>query len=231
MTVLCLDTSSASRVALVEGDRVIARAENPSARHHAESVTVLVREALAQAGMDTALAPGALEFIAVGTGPAPFTGLRAGLVTARTLGFVADCPIHGVASLDVVARAALDRLAPDAQVVAVSDARRREVYWQRCAADGVDDVTVSAGPDVSAPGSVANELRDGTAFLVPDGVLPAHAVEALAGAPEGPALPLDPAVMVRLVRARLARGDLDRLGVEPLYLRRPDIHGQPVERM
>ena len=74
-------------------------------------------------------------------------------------------------------------------------------------------------------------LREQEGLLVSDAPIPGHSADELAGAEVGPVLPLDPSVMVRIVRARLARGGEDRLGTEPLYLRRPDIHGQAPERM
>ena len=39
------------------------------------------------------------------------------------------------------------------------------------------------------------------------------------------------AIFSRIVSARLARGEADSLSTAPLYLRRPEIHGQPMERL
>ena len=69
-----------------------------------------------------------LTAIAVGVGPGPFTGLRVGLVTARTLGFVLEIPVYGVCSLDVLAVEAVDTGAVGADFVVATDARRKEVY-------------------------------------------------------------------------------------------------------
>jgi len=228
---LCLDTSSATTVALVRDGRVVARAHNDSARHHAESITPLLRAVLSDAGLSGPLADAGIGQVCVGTGPAPYTGLRAGLVTARTIARAVDAPVHGASSLDVLARQALDVLAPDAQVLAVSDARRRELYWGLYRAQGPDDVAAVSGPSVGTPQQVANALRDTQALLVCSGPLPAHARDALGQAATGPAITLDPAVLVRLASARLERGQNERLGTEPLYLRRPDIQGQPAQAL
>lgn len=227
MSELCLDTSSATTVALVRDGDVVAHAENDSTRRHAESVTPLVREVLASAGITGALADSGITQVLVGTGPAPFTGLRAGLVTARVLARATGAEVHGASSLDIVARQALDLLAPDAEVLVITDARRHELYWARYRAEGPDDVRAVEGPDVAAPRVVANALLGSDALLVPAGEVPDHAVAALQQAPVGPTVVLDPSVLVRIVAARLARGQVDRLGTEPLYLRRPDIQGQP----
>ena len=70
-----------------------------------------------------------LTAIAAGVGPGPFTGLRVGLVTARTLAFVLDLPVYGVCSLDVLAvEAALGPVAIGSDFVVATDARRKEVY-------------------------------------------------------------------------------------------------------
>lgn len=113
MREIALDTQAATAVAILEDGRVTGRAHNDSVRHHAESITPLVRDALAAAGLPPVLAEAGIDRILVGTGPAPFTGLRSGLVSARVLARVAGVPAYGVCSLDVIARQGLDLLARD----------------------------------------------------------------------------------------------------------------------
>lgn len=231
MTDLCIDTSASTRVALVYEGEVIARAHDNSARHHAESLTPLIREVLRSAGLPEQAARAGLSRVLVGTGPAPFTGLRAGLVTARVIARAAGIPVYGAPSLDMIARSALDLLAPDARVVALSDAKRRELYWGLFCAEGPDDVRCEGRREVGAAQTLLNTLRDSSACVVAAGDLPAHSTEALAGAVLGPRVDLDPAVLSRIVTARLGRGDAEAVRTEPLYLRRPDIHGYATERM
>lgn len=71
MTDLCIDTSASTRVALVDDGEVIARAHDDSTRHHAESLTPLVREVLRSAGRPEEAARAGLARVLVGTGPAP----------------------------------------------------------------------------------------------------------------------------------------------------------------
>ena len=83
---------------------VLSRAEQSSPRRHAESLGAMLARVLAAPGV----ADHPLDAVIAATGPAPFTGLRAGLVTARALGRARGVPVHGVPSLDAVARTALD---------------------------------------------------------------------------------------------------------------------------
>ncbi|MDC4233618.1 tRNA (adenosine(37)-N6)-threonylcarbamoyltransferase complex dimerization subunit type 1 TsaB [Actinomyces sp. B33] len=228
---LCLDTSASTAVALVADGEVLARAAHDSPRHHAESVVPLLHRALLEAGLPLEVARAGIDRVCVGTGPAPFTGLRAGLVSARVIARACGAPLHGASSLDVIARQGLDRLPPDARVFAVSDARRKELYWGCYRAEGPDDVALIGDLEVGPPQMLANQMGGSDALIVAADDLPAHCAPILSSDRTGPTAPLDPAVLARLVCARLARGDVERLGVEPLYLRRPDIHGRPAERL
>lgn len=218
MLLLGIDTSAAVGAAVHDGRSVLAAACEHDPRRHAELLAPMVTDVLARAGVDRSQLTG----VAVGVGPGPFTGLRVGLVTARTLGLVLDVPVHGVCSLDALAEEALaadpDGLA-DGFVVA-TDARRREVYWARYAVgDGV--ARRVAGPHVGPAREVYRDPGDGGppvpvvgrgAALYPD-VLPGPA-----GAPADPGPGAVAAIAVRV----LAGGPGELLGPEPLYLRRPD---------
>ena len=214
MPILALDTSSAIAVALVSdaGD-TLAATSSAEQRHHAELLAPMVTAVLAEAGVDRS----ELTAVVAGTGPAPFTGLRVGLVTARTLALALGVPVWGVPSLDALAARAASAAAPGTRVVAVGDARRREVYWASYAvtAGGLDRLE---GPDIAAPADLRASGRLAGALVVGRGAL-LHA-EALGLADEPTVLDPDPAELARLAMARAAAGE--PLPTEPLYLRRPD---------
>lgn len=231
MREIALDTQAATVVAIIDEGRVVGRARNDSGRRHAESITPLVRAALENAGLPPTLANAGIDRVLVGTGPAPFTGLRAGLVSARVLARVADVPANGVCSLDVIARQGLDVLAPETRVYAIADARRRELYWGSYVAAGPNDVTLEGRLEVGDVSTLLSAMHSAPGLVVAGAPIPVHSSSALARADLGPQVELDPAVMSRLVATRLAHGQGDRLRTDPLYLRRPDIQGQPAARL
>jgi tRNA threonylcarbamoyladenosine biosynthesis protein TsaB len=221
--VLALDTSAAASAAVVDDDgRTLATRSSGETRRHAEALTPLLDAVLAEAGVPRT----ALTAVVVGTGPAPFTGLRVGLVTARTLGLALGIPVHGVSSLDALALAALGGAEPaGGEVLVVTDARRKEVYWARYRAVvglGTDPgVELVAGPGVDAPAVVAEQggAGQGGADLRVVGAGTELYPELLPGT----TAVVDPADLARVALARLAVGGPGlELSTEPLYLRRPD---------
>lgn len=188
-------------VALAEGPDVVVehRAELPM--RHGEQLAPLIERCLTEAG----LVRQDLTAVAVGVGPGPFTGLRVGLVTARTLGYVLQIPVYGVCTLDVLAVEAVQTGTVDGAFEVATDARRKEVYLAPYDDDAVrlDGPRVMRPAEASSGGPVVGE----GAVLYP---------EAFPDARE----PRRPSAgwLARVVAEEWA----ELLDPEPLYLRRPD---------
>ena len=212
MLLLALDTSAAATVALLQDDVVLGRFASGDTRSHAEVLAPAVQRILADAGVEGA----ELDAVVAGVGPGPFTGLRAGLVTARTLAFVWDLPLHGVMSLDALAFDAVGSLPPDAHFLVGTDARRGEVYWASyrmpAQVDGLPELL--DGPHVGPAADLPKDqpLIGRAAGLYPDEV---HGVVAFAAADP------DAVALARVARLRLVAG-LELLDTAPLYLRESD---------
>ena len=127
MLLLAFDTATpAVTVALHDGQRVLAETVTVDARRHGELLAPSIAKVIADAGAE----PGDLTAIVAGVGPGPYTGLRVGVVTARVFGRTLGIPVYGVCTLDVLARAARPAAA-GREFLAVTDARRKELYWAR----------------------------------------------------------------------------------------------------
>lgn len=132
---------------------ILARFESEDTRSHAEVMAPFAHAALQEAGVRGE----ELDAILTGTGPGPFTGLRAGIVTARALGFAWSVPVYGMMSLTALAeRAYQERIfaqgggaegTEDAELLVASDARRREVYSARYRVNG-EGYSLVDGPNV-----------------------------------------------------------------------------------
>jgi tRNA threonylcarbamoyl adenosine modification protein YeaZ len=194
--VLAIDTSTPAVTAGVVADgEVLAERVTVDARAHAERITPNVLAAIADAGRSMA----DLNAVVVGCGPGPFTGLRVGMATAAAYGHALGLPVHGVCSLDAIGGQTTG------EVLVVTDARRREVYWARYR----DGVRVD-GPEVNAPADVDPGRAQSVAGS------PDHA--ALFGLTRiEPSYP-DAAGLVAAVADWSQTPD----ALLPLYLRRPD---------
>jgi len=152
--VLSLDSSSIASVALARDGEVLRESATTDTRSHAEALAPAVRDVLSAEGLTGA----DLDAVLVGTGPGPFTGLRAGLATARALGFAWGLPVHGLCSLDAAAHRIAPRLAEAGheEFAVVIDARRKELYWRpyRVLEDTAATAVALSEPRVGAPEDV-----------------------------------------------------------------------------
>lgn len=205
---LAFDTATPRvTVALHDGDRVVAEHTSEAPMRHAEQLAPMIARSLADAG----IVRQDLTAIAVGVGPGPFTGLRVGIVTARTLGFVLEIPVYGVCSLDAIALEVVGTASAAGSFLVATDARRKEVYLASYDSDG----RRLEGPVVSRPADVATDapIAGAGPSLYPDDF--PHAI-----APASPSA----GWLAKGVTAEL----VDLLDAEPLYLRRPDaVAGAP----
>lgn len=135
---------------------ILARYESEDTRSHAEVMGPYAQAALQDAGVRGE----DLDAILTGTGPGPFTGLRAGIVTARALGFAWSVPVYGMMSLTALAERAVSGVvageenverafasAEGAELLVLSDARRREVYSARYCVNA-EGYSLVDGPNV-----------------------------------------------------------------------------------
>ena len=118
-------------VALHDGERVVVEHSSEAPMKHGEHLAPLDRQVVGGRGHRAA-------------GPHrhrgrrrawPFTGLRVGIVTARTLGYVLEIPVYGVCSLDAIALEVVGTAAAPGSFMVATDARRKEVYLASYDAD------------------------------------------------------------------------------------------------
>jgi tRNA threonylcarbamoyladenosine biosynthesis protein TsaB len=212
---LAVDTSTDfAGVVLWQDGSCVARTSGSEPARHAESLVSLIDGALATVGWKKMQ----LDLIACCIGPGSFTGVRAGLATAKGIALGLDRPIVGVGSLEAMAAAA----GPEAGLtVPLLDARKGELFWAAYAdgklVDGPGHVTILelatvlrrfVGRDPLVVGAVGSRLDLAGARLL-----------------RTPATDLpDAAVVARLGLEKLAHGKVDDLhALEPLYVRPPDI--------
>ncbi len=227
---LAIDTSTtAITVALHDGDGVVAEETTLDARAHAEHLAPEIDRALRSVDAR----PADVTDVVVGIGPGPFTGLRVGIVTGRTFAFALGVPVRGVTSLDALAHAAwLGGRRGD--LLVATDARRKEVYAAHYLLDDTAATRV-AGPLVDKAVRLPDDWRAMPTvgrgpLLYPDafaGAAPSRfevssdAQRSSITSNQG-LLDVPAGALADLAVRRLAAGAAFD-GLEPLYLRRPDV--------
>ena len=174
---LVIDTSYGSAVGIVGHEPII----ETDSRTHVERLQGNVARAVAEAG----LRPHDIDTVVVGIGPAPFTGLRAGIVAAKTIAYATGATLIGQ---DVLApQHALTALLRDGSIaapeglrvvtppqgddvrltLAVNDARRRQLYvaLYADAADGEQGVRTVIDMDIDYPDHIAERVNAAVADL------------------------------------------------------------------
>jgi tRNA threonylcarbamoyladenosine biosynthesis protein TsaB len=161
--ILSIETStSICSVAIHEQGELLALAEIKEPGAHAEKLLLLVDELFEKAGLSFA----DLDAVAVSQGPGSYTGLRIGVSTAKGIAYALEIPLIGINTLQ--AMAASQSVAPGDYVVAVLDARRKEVYTQTFG-DSLQELSPIEAV-VLEEGVFASILEKGRVYFVGDGV-------------------------------------------------------------
>lgn len=150
----CLDTFS---VALVAGEVCLAEVRGGKPKSHLTQIYPALQACLAAAGVGLEN----VTAVAVTTGPGSFTGVRLGVLVARTLGQTRGLPLVAVDTLE-----ALALNAPWQDVTVAVDARKSQVVWARYRVGGSGRPVVLEAPRLVAA----------SAFVVEDGVVLGNAL-------------------------------------------------------
>jgi tRNA threonylcarbamoyladenosine biosynthesis protein TsaB len=220
LRLLLLETSGQPGwVALADGSTIRSRRALDRARRHARDLAPSIAELLREGGWR----PGDIDAVLAGRGPGSYTGLRVGLITAKTFAFATGCRLIGIDTFAAIAlQASQSEPAAQAREVDIlADAQQNKVYVQRFA--------VGRGPEL--PRAILplrilpvtdwlNQLTpeiwvSGPGLLLHRDRLPGYVP--VVG--EGLWHPQPESVLV-LGLDRLNRGEQDEWGtLEPLYLR------------
>lgn len=215
MLTLAIETSGPKgSIALVEGANVLGEEALELGRQHGQSLIPAIGRMLAQAGKT----PRHLALVAVSVGPGSFTGLRVGVVCAKSLAYATGCRLAGVDTLWAIA---CNSTRAVTSVEVLCDAHRGDLFvgrYTRVAAEAWEP---------AAPIEVVN-AEHWREQLVPDRFVTGPALEKLAPLIAGRCQVLPPDLWVpratwiaRLGKQAVDSGNVSDLwSIEPVYLRR-----------
>lgn len=212
MLILAIDTSAVASAALISDvamEGVVDSFSTEDTRSHAEVLAPGIEKLLAGAGVTGA----DIDVIVTGVGPGPFTGLRSGIATARTLAFVWNKPLYGLMSLDAIALEVAESTAAVSEFLVATDARRKEVYWARYVLEEGQLPLLIDGPHVG----FASDLPELPVFGAGAGLY----ADVLRADEDFAETQPDAASLGQVALARLTAGQ-ELLDSTPLYLRESD---------
>jgi tRNA threonylcarbamoyladenosine biosynthesis protein TsaB len=222
MRLLAIETATAVTAIALDGDGAACEVLVDDQRRHTEVLAPAIVALLAERGWSAR----DLDAVVVDVGPGLFTGLRVGVATAKGLSVATGVGLLAVSSTDALVAAACEA-GVTGLVVAVVDARRREVFAaiHTCGPNGarcLEDVTLAT------PVALAARIArlEGDVVLVGDGAVRHRDVLA---AGESRTVRDDLQVPSPGAAARLSRQRVDagaavqhHAAVHPWYLREAD---------
>lgn len=230
MRVLALDTTTRSgSVALVADDAVVDERPGDGGRAQVER---LPHELIALATAHN-LTIADIDLFAVASGPGSFTGLRIGIATVQGLAFVNRRRIVGVSALEAAAQVAGASASPGSVVAVWMDAHRHEVFaalYQVTSAAPFDPARLipieaaSVGDPAATMERWRVQLTADVVFIGDGAVKYADTIAHEITAARNLGAPLLAGAIGRLAVAQARSGaTVSAAGIQPLYVRRPDV--------
>lgn len=219
---LIIDTSYGSTVGILGHEPIVCT----DSHTHVEQLQANIATVVEQAG----LTPQDLDKIIVGVGPAPFTGLRAGIVTAKALAMATGAKLEGRNILEAQHVWNMTRTEMHigrVMTLAINDARRNQLYFALYEGERDGTMHTIIEPDIDYPESMIKRVNAQMDGLDPIAFadMVGHGVEKYQ----------DEWWLLNFCSERFEESVLDRgarglelfaastpVPVEPLYLRRPD---------
>lgn len=231
MKILALETSAVTAsVAVTEGELLLAQSFQNSGLTHSATLMPMAADLL----KNTGLTMGDIDVVAVAAGPGSFTGIRIGVAAAKGLAWAEDKPCAPCSTLESMAWQVAHM---DGEICPVMDARRKQVYNARFAAeDGV--LTRLCDDRAIGLDELADEVKKSgkTQILVGDGAALCYNAFVAAGIPvrmAPPHLRYQTAWGVARAAAELARQDglIPAGRMAPRYHRLSQAERERQERM
>jgi tRNA threonylcarbamoyladenosine biosynthesis protein TsaB len=198
-------------VALAQGERVLGVRELEESRRHARDLVPFAKELLDAQGWKAR----DLEGVVVDRGPGSYTGLRVGIMSAKTLAYAVQCPL-----IAIEAFAAIAEQSPDAAIIdVIADAQQEKVYVQRFRCDE-NALQAETSLEILPVSEWMARLQTGQAVSGPGlEIVRERLPSNVAVSPESTWTP-QPSTSLRLALHRFSRGERDDpFSLEPLYLR------------
>lgn len=210
---LLLETSESAHVGLARDGAIVDSFQLPKGRDQNRRLVPGIDRLMTESNGK----PNELTGVIVGIGPGSYTGLRIGLMTAKSLAYATGCELIAVPTFDTIAAVQ----SGNQQLDVIADGLKRTVYVQRFGptdsrglrsplnelhAAKLDDwiATLEPGQLVAGPGT----MTYGSALPVSVNVVPI---------PEEPADVYRALLRVAAIQAPLPRAEWFRM--EPLYVR------------
>lgn len=215
-------------IAVSDGEKILSCLQGEGQGRPSSLLTGLIEEALRQAGMELAQ----LDALAVSIGPGSFTGLRVGVMTAKTLAWALRRPVQPVSSLEAIAQ---NLAASPRDVLVFLDARKGNVYSALFSPEGDGQLARATEDELLLPADALGRAR-GSAIVIGDGL---KKYGALVAGTSSTAARLEPApedlwfpradTVCRLADCQWPQGRVDdphRLVPKYLYSKESDIIGR-----